>query len=92
VLPAVNFIISDLATLVPNTQVVVSLTGITRAALKDVRLTNGTLFMPMNDYRVQWWLTSGASLLVCIGWVKSVVHGCDNLKRNIIVCQGWAAF
>jgi hypothetical protein len=59
----------DLATLVSNTQVVISLTGIPGAALEDVRLTDHALLVPMNDDSVQGRLTSRASLLVCIGWV-----------------------
>ena len=44
---------SDLATLIPNTQVMVRFTGIPRAALEDVQLTNGTLLMSVDDYSVQ---------------------------------------
>ena len=65
---------SELATLIPNTQVVIRVTGIPRAALEDIGLTDGTLLMPVHDDSVQGRLTSGTSLLVCIGWVKSVVH------------------
>ena len=65
---------SDLATLIPDTQVVVGVTGIPRAALKDVRLTDGTLLMPVYDDSVQGRLTSRASLLMCVGWVQGVVH------------------
>jgi len=45
---------SELATLIPNTQVVVSLTSITWTALEDVGLTDGTLFMPVYHNRVEW--------------------------------------
>ena len=83
---------SELATLIANTQIVVGLTGIPRAALEDVRLTDGTLLMPVDDDSVQRRLTSRASLLVCIGWVKGIVHGCDNLKRDYIIVQSVAAF
>ena len=38
---------SDLATLIPNTQVMVSLTGVPRAAIEDIGLTDGTLLMPV---------------------------------------------
>ena len=60
--------------LIADTEMMVSLTGIARAALKDVRLTCRTLLMPVDDDSVQGRLTSRASLLVCIGWVQVVVH------------------
>ena len=79
---------SDLATLIPNTQVVVGVTRIPRAALKDIGLAGYTLLMPVYDYSVQGRLTSGASLLVCIGWVKSVVHlnTCSVMTINFMYC------
>ena len=61
----------------------ISLTGITLAALEDVRLTDHTLLMPVNDNRVQGRLTSGASLLMGIGWVQGVVHR----EFNFRFCQ-----
>ena len=61
---------SDLATLITKTQVVVRLTCIPRAALKDVGLTNHTLLMPVYDNSVQWRLTPRAALLMLISWVK----------------------
>lgn len=44
---------ADLATLIPNTQVVIRVTGTPRAALEDVGLTDGTLLMPVYDDSVQ---------------------------------------
>jgi hypothetical protein len=56
----------------------IRLTGVTRAALKDVRLTDSTLLMTMtmtmNHNCVEWRLTSRASLLMRIGGVQVVVH------------------
>ena len=49
---------SELATLIPYTQVVVSLTGVPRAALEDIGLTDGTLLITVYDNRVEWRLTS----------------------------------
>ena len=43
-----------LSPLITNAEIVISLTGITRTALKDVGLTYRTLLMPMNDNGVQW--------------------------------------
>ena len=57
------------ASLIPNSQVMVCPACISWAALKDVWLTGYTLLMPMHNYSVQRWLTSRASLLVCVGWV-----------------------
>jgi hypothetical protein len=47
----------------------IGLTSITGAALKDIRLTDHTLFMAMHNNGIQWCLASGASLLVRVGWV-----------------------
>jgi hypothetical protein len=38
---------------IPNAQVVIGLTSIARAALKDVGLADNTLLMPMHDNSVQ---------------------------------------
>ena len=46
-----RFILSSLVT---NTQVAICITRIALAALKDVRLTNHTLLMPINNYDIQW--------------------------------------
>jgi hypothetical protein len=58
----------------------IRLTGVTRAALKDVRLTNNTLLMAVNHNSVQWRLASRASLLMRIGRVQVVVHLGHGLK------------
>ena len=50
------------------------LTGIPWATLKDVWLTGYTLLMSMHNNSVQWQLTSRATLLVCVSWVKVVIH------------------
>ena len=52
----------------------IRLTRIPRAALKDVRLADGALFMPMYYNSIQWRLTPWASLLVGIGGGYVVVH------------------
>lgn len=41
------------APFISNSQVIICLTGVTRAALKDVRLTDNTLLMPMHNDSVQ---------------------------------------
>jgi hypothetical protein len=55
--------------LISNDQVMICLTGIPWAALKDVRLTDDALLMPMHNNCVQRWLASRATLLVCVGWI-----------------------
>jgi len=47
----------------------IGFTGIPGAALKDIRLTDHALFMAMHNNSIQWCLTSGASLVVRVGWV-----------------------
>ena len=42
-----------LAPLITNTQVMICITGIPRAALKDVGFTDGALLMPMHDNSIQ---------------------------------------
>ena len=52
----------------------ICITGIPRAALKDVRLADGALLMPMHDNSVQWRLATRASLLMRIGRDEGVIH------------------
>jgi hypothetical protein len=54
---------------ISNGQIMIGLTSIPGAALKDIRLTDQALFMAMHNNGIQWCLASGASLLVRVGWV-----------------------
>ena len=79
-----------LASFITNTEVMICITGITWATLKYVRLTDRTLLMAMHDDSIQWGLTSGASLLVGIGWDEVVIHldhGVELPILNRIICS-----
>ena len=53
-----------LPTLIPNTEVMVRVTGVTRTALEDVRLINSTLLMPIDDY-----YSRATSIVACVRWL-----------------------
>ena len=72
-----------LAPLITDAQVMICLTRIPRAALKDVRLADGALLMSVDDNSVQGGLTPWASLLVCIGWVQVVIQLSHGLELPI---------
>ena len=63
----------------------ICLTRISRAALKDIRLTDDALLMPVNHNCVHWKLATRAALLVSICGVEVVIHISQTIELRLLI-------